>query len=70
MHQTSGASLRRADENICPYVAQLRYPHRFSGERRSDALRRFSLQARTQQLSCDAQSIQKLCVDRRKFAFN
>ena len=51
------------------YVAELRHPHRFGGERRSGALRRFSLQARTQQLSFNAQSIQKLCVGRRKFFF-
>jgi len=62
MHQTSGASLRRADEDICPYVAELRNPHRFCGESRGDALRRFSLHARTQQLSFNAQSIQKLRV--------
>jgi hypothetical protein len=42
----------------------LRHSHRFGGECRSDALRRFSLQARTQQLSFNEQSIQKLRVSR------
>ena len=60
------AELRSAGQmrDICPYVVELRHPHRFGGERRSGALRRLSLPARAQQLSFNAQSIQKLRVSR------
>ena len=59
-----------AESKASPERSRLRNPYRFGGKRGGDRLCRFTLQARTQQLSFNIQSIQKLGVSWPQFVLN